>query len=349
MFAVLLAATIYAAPASPPRPTTYDPSRSLAPMVRAVSDAVVKIEIHGTQTFTATQIVQDHPGPRLGEGSGFVVSADGYVLTNHHVVSGAHEILLEFSDGTIRPAVFVGGDVSIDVALLKVNAKDLCYVSFGDSDALEVGDWVVAVGNGLGLGTTVTAGIVSGKGRVLGQDALAREDYIQTDAAINQGNSGGPLFSLDGKVVGMSAAVITGANTVGFAIPANVLRDVLTDLKRSGHVARGFLGVQPQPLDPALRAARGIRTDKGAVVGSVVEGAPADTAGLEPGDVVIAVDGQPIESDRALIATIGRKRPGDEVKIQVERDSQVRTVHVVLGDQGLSRPGPQIGESGSSH
>lgn len=332
MLLALLALASDAAPAAAPRPVTYDPSRSLAPMVRTVAAAVVKVEIHGHRSPSATQILHEGPSPRIGEGSGFVVSGDGLVLTNHHVVAGAEEILLEFADGVTRSATLIGGDVSIDVALLKVEGRDLPFVTFGDSDALQVGDWVVAIGNGLGLGTTVTAGIISAKGRVLGQDALAREDYIQTDAAINQGNSGGPLFNLDGHVIGMSAAVITGANTVGFAIPSNVLSEVLGDLRKTGHVARGFLGVQPEPLDPEVRAERGIVTESGAVVANVVEGTPAAVAGIRRGDVVIAVDGCPIEDDRELIATIGRKRPGDQVKLQVERDAQIRTVSVVLGD-----------------
>jgi serine protease Do len=335
MLLALAALSSLAAPSAAPRPSTYDPSRSLAPMVRAVSDAVVKIEIHGRRTApTATQILHQGPTPRIGEGSGFVVSADGLVLTNHHVVAGAEEIQLEFADGTTRHATLVGSDLSIDVALLKVDpAPSLTWITFGDSDAIEVGDWVVAMGNGLGLGTTVTAGIVSAKGRVLSQDALSREDFIQTDAAINQGNSGGPLFNLDGAVIGMSAAVITGANTVGFAIPSNVLTDVIADLRTNGRVVRGFLGVQPQPLDDELREARGIVARTGAMVATVYEGTPAASAGLREGDVVLSVDGDPIDSDRALVTSIGLRRPGDKVRLEVERDTELRTVCVVLGEQ----------------
>jgi serine protease Do len=335
MLAALLALSSHAAPALAPRPVTYDPSRSLAPLVHAVGDAVVKIEIHGKRAASAA-LIPESPAPRIGEGSGFVVTADGYVLTNHHVVAGADEIVLGFSDGTLRSARMIGGDAALDIALLKIDdCKGLTYVTFGDSDALEVGDWVVAVGNGLGLGTTVTAGIVSAKGRSIAQDTAAHGDYIQTDAAINQGNSGGPLFGLDGRVVGMSAAVITGVNTVGFAIPSKVLVPVLDELKQHGRVARGFLGVQPRALDPDVRAERGIQTREGAMVATVYEDTPAARAGLRAGDVVVAVDGRPIDDDRALVAVISRLRPGDLVLLEVERDAQRETVTVTLGEATL--------------
>ncbi|MEQ1565583.1 MAG: trypsin-like peptidase domain-containing protein, partial [Myxococcota bacterium] len=216
-----------AEPVAVPTPSTYDPSRSLAPLIHAVEPAVVSVVVQAAGEASPHAWLAE-----TGEGSGFVIAPDGLVLTNFHVVDGASAISLEWSDGTSRPARMVGGDASLDVALLRVETSDpLPFVTLGDSDQLEVGDWVVAMGNGLGLGTTATAGIVSGKRRSLGRDPFgtgpsldARSPgFIQTDAAINQGSSGGPLFDLDGRVVGMSTAIITNANTVGFAIPSNLV------------------------------------------------------------------------------------------------------------------------------
>jgi serine protease Do len=193
------------------------------------------------------------------------------------------------------------------------------------------------MGNGLGLGTTATLGIVSGKGRVLGHSLLGREDFIQTDAAINQGNSGGPLFDLDGKVVGISTAIVEGANTVGFAIPANLIGSVLDDLQRTGHVARGFLGVSPQELDDEMRAALGIKGSvEGVLVASVTEGMPAAKAGIEEEDVILDVDGEPIENPTDLIDTISRRQPGEKVAVRVMRDGKIKTLTVELGE----RPAP---------
>jgi serine protease Do len=338
---VLGVAVAWAGPAAPPEPTTYDPSRSLAPLVRSVSDAVVKIEV---RTEAPPMLGDPHffP-PQDSEGSGFVLSGDGLVLTNFHVVSGSIRIEVEWGDGTLRPARILGGDAALDVALLQVDGcKDLPYVEFGDSDHLEVGDWVVAMGNGLGLGTTVTTGIVSGKGRALGKgDPFSRDDFIQTDAAINEGNSGGPLFDLDGHVVGMSTAIIAGANTVGFAIPSNAIRPILGDLQSRGKVSRGFLGAMPQTLNAELRQALGVKSPSGVVVTSVFDGTPASKSGLERGDVVLSIDGKPVASDREWMTVLGAKHPGDQVVLEVERDAQVRTLSVTLTEHpGTSSDGP---------
>jgi len=268
---VLGAAISWAGSNVVPTPVTYDPSRSLSPLVNAVKDAVVKVEV---RSEAPPMLGDPHLLPSQdSEGSGFVISGDGLVLTNFHVVSGSFQIDLEWGDGTVRPARILGGDAALDVALLQVDGvKDLTFVGLGDSDTLEVGDWVVAMGNGLGLGTTVTTGIVSGKGRALGRgnnNAFTRDDFLQTDAAINEGNSGGPLFNLDGRVVGMSTAIIAGANTVGFAIPSNVIAPILDDLQTRGRVARGFLGVMPQTLNSELREALGVKSPSGVVVTSV--------------------------------------------------------------------------------
>ncbi|MEQ1502421.1 MAG: PDZ domain-containing protein, partial [Myxococcota bacterium] len=234
------------------------------------------------------------------------------------------------------------------VALLQAApGRSYAAVPLGDSDGLEVGDWVVAMGNGLGLGTTVTAGIVSGKGRVLGHDVFGREAFIQTDAAINQGNSGGPLFALDGRVVGMSTAIIAGANTVGFAIPSNLVTSILDDLRTSGRVARGFLGIQPQTLNDELRRSLGIDAAKGALVTSVFDDTPASRSGLKTGDVVLEVDGQAIDSDVDLISTIGNRHPGERIVLKIERDSRLQDVKVTLTERpGEDAPPPAVAPPG---
>lgn len=330
-----------APPVAAPLPATYDPSRSLSPLVKAVSPAVVTIEVESVANIPP-QVLQmfgaDPHGmfPHTGEGSGFFITPDGLVITNHHVVAEADRITLVLADGTKVPARILGSDASMDVALLQADpVRTFTHVGLGDSDGLEVGDWVVAMGNGLGLGTTVTAGIVSGKGRIIGHDVFAKESFIQTDAAINQGNSGGPLFDLDGKVVGMSTAIIAGANTVGFAIPSNLIAGILDDLRTSGRVARGFLGVQQQTLNDELRKMLGVKSERGAVVTSVFDDTPASRSGLRRGDVVVSVDGQPVESDGDLVAKIGNRRPGDRVVLTIERDARIEELKVTLTD----RPG----------
>jgi serine protease Do len=330
----LLAAAAHAGPVE--LPADYNPALSLAPLVRSVAPAVVTIEVEAElppQLRHLPIALPDH----TGEGSGFLVSADGLVLTNFHVVDGANKLTAVLHDGTEVGATVIGGDAATDLALLRLDEKrDYTYVQLGDSDALEVGDWVVAMGDGLGLGPTVTRGIVSGKGRVLGHDVFGHEDYIQTDAAINQGNSGGPLFDLQGRVVGISTAIVQGANTVGFAIPAELVSRVLPELRDNGRVARGYLGVAPQTLDAELREALGTRSESGAVLASVEDGTPAAEAGLRRGDVVTSIDGEPIDDDLDLVRAIGNKAPGARVRVRYERDSKTDELVVVLAE----RPGP---------
>jgi serine protease Do len=224
----------------------------------------------------------------------------------------------------------------MDIALLQLpDDRDWPHLQLADSDEVAVGDWVLAVGNPLGLGMTVTAGIISGKGRVLGNDIFGNEDFLQTDAAINPGNSGGPLVDLHGRVVGMNTAIIAGANTVGFSIPTNLIRSVLDDLRDNGHVARGFLGVNSQPLTPELAEALGVDARGGAVVASIFPGTPAADAGLERGDVVIEVDGTAIDDQVGLVAAIGNHRPGDAVGLTVLRGAKKKRIEVTLAE----RPG----------
>ncbi len=319
-----------AAPIATPTPTetldlTYDPTRSFAPLVETASKAVARVKVESDLDPRQLEMLQrfrspfgdlgpDQLRPRSGEGSGFVVSADGLLLTNHHVIDDADRIAIVFSDGTEVEATVLGSDASMDIALLQLpQDRSWDYLELGDSDQARVGDWVLAMGNPLGLGNTVTAGIISGKGRVLGHDIFGNEDFLQTDAAINPGNSGGPLVTLDGKVVGMNTAIIAGANTVGFAVPTKLITSAMAELRDHGRIARGFLGVNSQPLTPELAQALGIDAEDGALVASVFPDTPAAKAGLERGDVVVEVDGLEIDDQADLVAAIGNKRPGDKV------------------------------------
>ncbi len=349
----MLAAVVFARMASAaPGPVVvpdYEPSRSLAPLVEAVSPAVVtlKVEARAELPELPRELLRslpfdphDLPQVRSGQGSGFFVGPDGEVVTNWHVVEGATSITVVLEDGRELPARVVGGDRALDLALLHVDAVDVPWLELGGDDDLRVGDWVLAMGDGLGLGSTATLGIVSGKGRAVGSTVLSGE-FLQTDAAINEGNSGGPLFSLDGRVVGMSTAIIHGANTVGFAIPGSRIASVLGDL-RQGHVARGYLGVSPQVLSPEIRQGLGVKAEKGAVVTEVMTDTPASEAGLQSGDVIVAVDGDPIDDPSDLVRTIAGHAPGERVKVEVERGARTRQVEVVLAERPDRTDLPEI-------
>ncbi|MEZ4234626.1 MAG: trypsin-like peptidase domain-containing protein [Myxococcota bacterium] len=323
-------------------PADFDPSRSLSPLVKAVAPAVVTIEVGSDDDppmppELLEMFGMDPHGLHSGEGSGFVITPDGLVLTNHHVIASADHITLVMSDGERISARVLGGDADLDVALLQAeSSRAYTFVPLGDSDGLEVGDWVVAMGNGLGLGPTVTAGIVSGTGRRIGHGTFGPGAFLQTDAAINQGNSGGPLFDLEGRVVGMSTAIIAGANSVGFAIPSNLIGGILDDLRTRGRVARGYLGVQPQTLNEELRLALGVRARAGALVTSVTDDTPAARSGMRTGDVVLEVDGRTIATKSDLVSSIGNNQPGDEVELTIERDGKVSRLKVTLTE----RPDP---------
>ena len=321
---------------------TYHPMQSFAPLVEAVEPAVVaiKVESHGESLAEIPapfrHLFSEHAPIERGEGSGFIISADGLVLTNAHVVAEADSISVLLRDGESAPATVLGLDRSMDIALLKLSGDQTWpHVELGSSGDLKVGDWVVAMGNPLGLGHTVTAGIVSAKGRELGQDIYGNEDYIQTDAAINQGNSGGPLFDIHGNVVGMNTAIIAGANTIGFAIPSDLLKSVKAELEDDGHIRRGYLGVEPLKLTPQLAAQIGVDPTQGALIWRVFDGTPAAKSGLLSKDVVIAVDDTAIMEPADLIKAVGNKRPGDVVHLMVIRGSKQHKVKLVLAE----RPG----------
>ncbi|MCA9492185.1 MAG: PDZ domain-containing protein [Myxococcales bacterium] len=334
---LLVTASSFAGPVAVP---TYEPSKSLAPLVKAVTPAVVTLEVESRVDLPALppEMLRslpfdphELPQVRNGEGSGFFVSEVGELVTNWHVIDGATSVTVLFDDGHRVPARVVGGDRALDLALLRIESEaPVPWLQLGGDETLEVGDWVLAMGDGLGLGTTATLGILSGKGRAVG--SVLSGEFLQTDAAINEGNSGGPLFALDGRVVGMSTGIVQGANTVGFAIPASRIASVLDDLRR-GYVARGYLGVSPQALSADLRDGLGVQAEKGAVVTSIMDGTPAAKAGLQTGDVIVAVDGAPIDDPVDLVRTIASHAPGERVRLDIERGSKARHLDVVLAER----------------
>jgi serine protease Do len=262
---------------------------------------------------------QEYKVPSLG--SGFVISPDGFIVTNNHVVEGVDEIKVHFADGTVRDAKIIGTDPKTDLALIQVaDAKNLPALPLGDSDAVLPGDFVVAIGDPFGLDHTVTMGIVSAKGRELGQGPY--DDYIQTDAAINPGNSGGPLLDLDGAVIGINSAINPQANTIGFAVPINLAKEILPQLKASGSVTRGWLGVSIQEVTPELAQALKLNVKEGALVAQTTPGGPADKAGLKRGDVIESFNGKPIAKPRDLSRAVAGTEVGKTVPVEVDRDGK---------------------------
>ncbi len=262
-------------------------------------------------------------------GTGFIISSDGYIVTNNHVVKDADKVIIKMRDGSEHEAKIIGTDPKLDVALLKIKAKHLKPVTLGNSDKLRVGDWVVAIGNPFGLEQTVTAGIVSAKGRVIGEGPY--DDFIQTDAAINPGNSGGPLFSSKGEVMGINTAIYSrsgGNNGIGFAIPINLAKSVLDELREKGHVTRAQLGVHITDVDKETMKALNLKNREGALVPQVVAGSAADKAGILPGDVIVSFDGEPIHKARDLPLRVARHTPGDRVKVGLIRNGNLKTITV---------------------
>ncbi len=267
-----------------------------------------------------------------GEGSGFIVSADGIILTNAHVVDGAQKVTVKLTDRREFEARVIGADAKSDVAVLKIDAHDLPVTKLGDPRTLQVGEWVVAIGSPFGLENTVTAGIVSAKGRSLPDDTYV--PFIQTDVAVNPGNSGGPLFNLRGEVVGINSQIYSrsgGYQGLSFAIPIDVAMNVGKQLQTQGHVTRGKLGVGIQDVDQALAESFGLDVPRGALVSSVEKGGPAAKAGLREGDVILGFDGQAIDSAGQLPSAVAATDPGKAVAVQVWRDRATREVSVKLG------------------
>ena len=278
---------------------------------------------------------------RRSLGSGFIVSSDGYILTNNHVVEKADEVTVTLLDKEEFKAKVVGTDPKIDIALIKIDAKKkLTYVTLGDSDKLEVGEWVVAIGNPFGLGHTVTAGIVSAKGRIIGSGPY--DDFIQTDASINPGNSGGPLFNLKGEVVGINTAIVQGGQGIGFATPVQLARSVLDQLKEKGKVTRGWLGVYIQPLTPDAAENLGLSGRRGALVSDVTSGGPAEKAGIRSGDVIVGFNGKEIRDEHELPQAVAVTKPGTTVNVRLIRGGKETTVAVTIAEME-GEPGKPAG------
>jgi serine protease Do len=270
-------------------------------------------------------------------GTGFVISEDGYIVTNNHVIDNATRVDVRLAKQTY-PAKIVGRDTATDLALLKIDAKrKLTPIPLGDSDKVRVGEWVMAIGDPLTFDKTVTVGVVSAKERSgLTADAATRsfENFIQTDAAINFGNSGGPLINVGGEVIGINTAMFRPAQNIGFAVPINTLKQVLPQLRDKGKVTRGYLGINIRNVDPDVAAAFKLKGGEGAFVESVVDGEPADKAGLKPGDVIVRVDNFPVKETRDLIGYVSAKAPGTKVKLSVVRDGKEAPFTVTLAERG---------------
>lgn len=262
-------------------------------------------------------------------GSGFVISADGYILTNNHVVDGADEIKVKFDNGKELKGELKGSDAKLDLALIKVTTDEkLNVAALGDSDGIDVGEWVMAIGNPFGLSETVTAGIVSAKGRVIGSGPY--DDFIQTDASINPGNSGGPLFNAKGEVIGINTAIIAGGQGIGFAIPVNMAKSIITQLKDTGKVTRGWIGVSIQTVTKELADSFGLPTEKGALVSDVTPGSPAEKGGIRSGDIITSFDGKTIKEMNDLPRLVAATAAGKSVPVQVIREGKEESLMLVI-------------------
>ncbi len=354
-----------------PLPRSEGSGTSLAPIVKRVSPSVVKVtvrdngrEISGASPFDDPMfrhffgpMVPDQRGnrrafrtpPQQGLGSGVIVSPDGYIITNNHVVENADSVNVLLADGREFPAKVVGKDAKTDIAVIRIDAKDLPAITFASSEDVEVGDQVLAVGNPFGIGQTVTTGIVSAMGRAAGI-GLDYEDFIQTDAAINPGNSGGALVDLQGRLIGINTAILSrsgGFQGIGFAIPADLARTIMDALVSDGKVVRGFLGVGIQNINPALAEKFGLKQNKGVLVSEVTPGSPAEKAGLESGDVIVALNDKEIADGQRLRFSVAAIRPGTEVQMRVLRDGEEKTLSLTVGTQpGDETLGATTDESG---
>ena len=325
------------------------PAGGYGDLVEAVSPAVVFIEIEGKARTAASTLPDNLPkelrrrfedmrpgqdgAPRGGVGSGFIISGDGQIVTNAHVVDGAERVTVKMADGRAFDATVIGTDPMTDIALLKVEADlTLPFVEFGPSDTLRVGDEVVAVGNPFGLGGTVTSGIISALSRNI--NAGPFDDFIQTDAAINRGNSGGPLFNNDGDVIGVNTAILSpggGSVGIGFAVPSDLVQTVVADLADDGKIARGWLGVQIRPMTEEVADVLGYDAPRGAVIEAVSADSPADTAGLLKGDIILSFGGTEIAELRDLTRAVATMAPEAETDVIVLRKGREQTLAVTVG------------------
>jgi len=337
---------VASAPA-PARPESFQEAVGRA--TPAVVNIFTSKEVHAQRSpmlndplfrrFFGDQQFGDETQRSLSLGSGVIVSSSGYILTNHHVVDAADEIEVALSDGKKMLAKVVGIDPETDLAVLRVDAEGLPAISFGRSEALHVGDPVLAIGNPFGVGQTVTSGIVSALGRS-GLHINTFENFIQTDAAINPGNSGGALVDARGNLVGINTAIYSrsgGSMGIGFAIPVSTAKTVLDQIIRNGSVTRGWIGVEVQEITPALAESFGIEDARGAIIAGVLRGGPADRAGAKPGDVLTAINGKPVSDPQAMLNLVAALKPGSSATMRLRRKSQTIDVNVTVG----RRPKPQ--------
>ncbi|MDQ7823837.1 MAG: trypsin-like peptidase domain-containing protein [Candidatus Eremiobacteraeota bacterium] len=319
--------------------------------VKLISPAVVNIDtssarkVTKSREFPAEKFFREFFGdsipfnqyeeqiiPRKGKGSGVIISSDGYILTNDHVVRGADEILVTLSNKQQHKAVLKGADRVSDIAILKIEAKSLPVAKLGDSDRAEVGEWVIAVGNPYGYDHTVTAGVISGRGRNLSDGSKEYQDLLQTDAAINPGNSGGPLVNLDGEVIGINTAIMPFAQGIGFAIPINVARKIKDELATRGKISRPYMGVYMQELTPDLVDYLKLPFKEGIVVSGTVEGSPAESAGLRKGDVIQEIDRNRVKTADEIRKVVQSHKAGEEIRLLVWRSGKQEVVTVKIGE-----------------
>lgn len=363
--------------AKPITRTAPSVTESFAPVINQVAPSVVKVlvteraknvAVQGNNPLFNDPRFRDFFGPFFGPdggqgsgrggpsmqrrpqqsglGSGVIVSADGYVLTNAHVVSGADEIKVSLTDGRELKAKLVGADSKTDLAVVKIDATDLPAATFADSDQLEVGDRVLAIGNPFGIGQTVTAGMISALGRGVGiiDEGQGYEDFIQTDASINPGNSGGALTDMRGRVIGINTAILSrsgGFQGIGLAIPTNLARNVLEQLVATGKVVRGFIGVAVQSLTPAMAEQFKLKNADGALVSEVTPGSPAEKAGIKAGDVITDFNGKPVKDSRTLRLAVAAVAPGATANISVNRNGKTEKLTITVGNQ----PGESVATS----
>lgn len=330
-----------AAPAGSPGEFTFAAEKSLPAVVHIKSTAVKQVR-QQQQMFDLFDLFgqgggfERRPQKQQSSGSGVIISGDGYIVTNNHVVAGAEEVDVILNDKREFKAKVIGADANTDIAVIQIKASNLPFLNFGDSDGIRVGEWVLAVGNPFSLESTVTAGIVSAKGRGIGilEGDNPIESFIQTDAAVNPGNSGGALVNLKGDLIGINTAIAGGATGTyvgySFAVPAAIVKKVASDLVKFGNVQRGFLGIRPQEVNNKIADEKDLKVNSGIYVDGFTENSSAKSAGIKTGDVITKIDGTPINSANKLLETVGRRRPGDVVVVTINRDGVNKDYNVTL-------------------